>query len=590
MDVRIDNVNVFNPLEGKLDDIIDCLVEFYGERHRALIEERLHNTEFFFVPSNGLQSISYDIEAYYMDKRDQITQQILSQLTENNPQLEKLTTTSIRDLQKLKQNIVTPSTCATLNNVLLLLQIFKSNNEFKPFKELKKFMEENPYLWSSVDNFLAKVDQMIKEHESEFDNLKQEEEQALSQVKEYDELVDKGQDQYDDKIFSFALKQLTAVMGENVKKLNHLKLMHIVELYTKLLDVVPNLNIVNYVFLSDKTKQECIELCKAIGCDCDDNFKLALATLIYDLPIFSADVKNEFHTIRKHALNEQMQNNPLFQECLDRVNQLDLIPGSLFFANYLYHFMNKSDTVLAYIIPCIAKTDHQLKTIAVCPWALDSQDHYTIHEIGHIIESVLLSISDKKITFSTGCDTLSFAANTKKYTGDNLDLHKECTIDPRKSVALNEIINDYFSIEIVKIMQKRGVQINLGKQTTTSRSSYSPGFRLLEDFIEEYKDVLIDCRLSGDPDALAKFIGEDNFKMLSEACSTYLNLINNPFFLAGFNIWVKSAEKQTGSSFKDILHTYNWPEEMKAMIEQHIKVEQVMKNIKERNIAPPSES
>ena len=26
MDIRIDGVNVFNPLEGKLDDIIECMV------------------------------------------------------------------------------------------------------------------------------------------------------------------------------------------------------------------------------------------------------------------------------------------------------------------------------------------------------------------------------------------------------------------------------------------------------------------------------------------------------------------------------------------------------------------------------------
>ena len=52
MEIRINGVNVFNPLEGKLDDIIECFVEFYGEKHREKITHNLKNTDYFFLPKN----------------------------------------------------------------------------------------------------------------------------------------------------------------------------------------------------------------------------------------------------------------------------------------------------------------------------------------------------------------------------------------------------------------------------------------------------------------------------------------------------------------------------------------------------------
>ena len=44
-----ENINIDNPLEGKLEKLIDYFVEFYGEENRKLIEERIHNTQFAFI-------------------------------------------------------------------------------------------------------------------------------------------------------------------------------------------------------------------------------------------------------------------------------------------------------------------------------------------------------------------------------------------------------------------------------------------------------------------------------------------------------------------------------------------------------------
>ena len=43
----VEGTNIFNPIEGKLDKVIEYFVKFYGEKYRQRIEERLKSTTFF---------------------------------------------------------------------------------------------------------------------------------------------------------------------------------------------------------------------------------------------------------------------------------------------------------------------------------------------------------------------------------------------------------------------------------------------------------------------------------------------------------------------------------------------------------------
>ena len=65
MEIKINGVNIFNPLEGKLDDIIECFVEFYGEKHREKITNNIKNAEYFFLPHNNLEGVRKDIDMYF---------------------------------------------------------------------------------------------------------------------------------------------------------------------------------------------------------------------------------------------------------------------------------------------------------------------------------------------------------------------------------------------------------------------------------------------------------------------------------------------------------------------------------------------
>ena len=51
LDCRVEGVNIFNPIEGKLDKIIDYFVKFYGEKYRERITQRLTHSTFLFLGS-----------------------------------------------------------------------------------------------------------------------------------------------------------------------------------------------------------------------------------------------------------------------------------------------------------------------------------------------------------------------------------------------------------------------------------------------------------------------------------------------------------------------------------------------------------
>ena len=50
---KVDGVEVFNPLKGKLNSLIEYFVKFYGEEYRERITNRLTNTAYIFTGEVG---------------------------------------------------------------------------------------------------------------------------------------------------------------------------------------------------------------------------------------------------------------------------------------------------------------------------------------------------------------------------------------------------------------------------------------------------------------------------------------------------------------------------------------------------------
>ena len=79
----VDGVDVFNPIEGKLDRLIEYFVDFYGEENREKIASRLKNTTYFFIGEIGAKvehTTINDLEAYFDRKKSKVAESLFKEL------------------------------------------------------------------------------------------------------------------------------------------------------------------------------------------------------------------------------------------------------------------------------------------------------------------------------------------------------------------------------------------------------------------------------------------------------------------------------------------------------------------------------
>ena len=79
----VDGVDVFNPIEGKLDRLIEYFVDFYGEENREKITSRLKNTTYFFTGEIGAtveHTTLNDLEEYFNKKKAVVAENLFKEL------------------------------------------------------------------------------------------------------------------------------------------------------------------------------------------------------------------------------------------------------------------------------------------------------------------------------------------------------------------------------------------------------------------------------------------------------------------------------------------------------------------------------
>ena len=87
MELIIDEIDVFNPTNGKIDAIIDAFVEFYGEKYRKTVTEKIKNNHFIFVPKNTFEPINNDIFWYFNKPYSDVFIALMSHFTTNKKQI-----------------------------------------------------------------------------------------------------------------------------------------------------------------------------------------------------------------------------------------------------------------------------------------------------------------------------------------------------------------------------------------------------------------------------------------------------------------------------------------------------------------------
>ena len=603
MDVRIDGVNIFNPLDGKLDEIIDCMVEFYGEKHRATIQERIKNTEFIFVPRNNFEELSSPIDEYYKNKKSQLEKEIYSQLTDDSNRVNLSDFIEMESVLGVKDQKINSLNVRTFNKILQFLKILKTSedkmmekgisksdpnywllkikesNETLSKQEMIAFLED-PNNKNKLDEFFNNLEKLYKERREEFNIINQEKENVFKQLEGVNKEIRSSKIKYDETINSFAKKYLDKILNEREVQISSFELIMLHKNYLEFLELDSEGG--DYSFLGDYTKEKYVNMFKKMGYDYGDEFN-DYREHLSEIPIVNAEIKNEFKDVKNAAINERVGNNIFFKQAAEKIKNLNLMNGSLDAVETLYRYMCNNNSTGAYI-ELSSSRDKQLQTILVCPWALKSEDHNVVHELCHIIESALI-VEGEDVKGITGFDIINIDKEQKEYTGDNINaFSNEDSSRSRRYEAESEIVNDYFAENVRNIMLSRGIKINLGDQKNTSSASYKYGLPLIREFIDSNKESIIDSRFNGNYNLSVQEIGEDNYNLLADSCTEYLKQTKDLSKLYKFNNTIKTIRSTTDLTFSQAVYEYDWPEELQNMIQLFKNVYDVNDDIKDRKL------
>lgn len=151
--------------------------------------------------------------------------------------------------------------------------------------------------------------------------------------------------------------------------------------------------------------------------------------------------------------------------------------------------------------------DKPNQTVNVCimPESDKCNDAVLIHELGHIIQSDV-KFDGRELKTHTGFMVSKFKVDLYSRTTESIDVFNPVEFEQME--YLNEVINDYLTLKVVKLMEQNNFKLFDNEKTT---SLYSLAFPALQDFIDRIDTRLVNSGFRGKVKILSKFVGGKQF-------------------------------------------------------------------------------
>ena len=562
--------------------------------------------------------IKIDCYKYFNKKRKAITNDILSKYTDNKKQIEILA--DVPDIisileapEKISNNYgfgydnvlyrtfqflgILPTRESALKAEARKLKIRPESQEYhnlnknfrlpKPNKEELKELLNIQAVKYVLDSFLTNLKNKYETmgYKEKLEQINNQEKQAILSIENYDNNLEKMQNKH----FSEQINLLKNYIPnyEIIKYLPPYKLEDFISSFASLVSLDLS-NSQDLDFLSIFKKRKFVKTLKTIGFNLGENLEDYLYNPKVQEVIFNKDLKEQLKILKDNQTLELLNNNEFFVSALQLADEIDPTIGTYETMNGIYNYLTNDNSVAAFAGSLVSKSG-DLYTVTVCKSALLGSDKTTIHELGHVIEALLIKQPDKTKTVTCSGFHVSIDDNSdKKYDGKT-PLFKSSVINqiPDRYEILNEIINDYFSVKVAKVLHSKGIKLNLGEQTEKSRSTYALGFSLLEPFIEKYQQELIDARLSDNPLSFADFVGQENFDALADTCTKYIEYAtqsdNYKNFVREVNdIHDKMKQPYQNPVYDALKYDIKWSDNAQEFIKHFKTVQSIMEKIDEK--------
>lgn len=509
----VDGVDVFNPIEGKLDRLIEYFVDFYGEANREKITSRLKNTTYFFTGEIGAtveHTTLNDLEEYFNKKKAVVAENLFKELgveSLENVSYFRLSKEPFVELAKVVKDFKNNDTEKYVKKEEKLLNLFvflnfcnllDENGEFGEYieKGVKTFNDKETY--TKIANLIIKANNLWNEkYKKEYLNIAREENKAKKFFEDLEENAKKIADHYNDLIIDLITNYFINVKNfteEELNKLDEDKLLEYVDTFCDILEK-------NEKFITNYDINRRIKLFKFLGFDHGNDYNEYLKDEKLKEILNDDKITGSYYILLNNAFSEHSMFNIFYNDVIDRLNKdgIDENKNDLYVPVYRYVMELSNDAAWTYLFNKV-KTD-KIRYICACTNYFSLSTQVLIHEQNHIV-SWGKFFKDKKIV------------------NEKLGVMGKLLIDSPR-LLLNEVITDYFALKIYEKCKKDNFEVGaIGYKP----SGYSKMFMLLKGFIEENMQTLKECFISDEPNMIIEKFGKNNVKLLTTALNNFNKL------------------------------------------------------------------
>lgn len=556
------------PIEELRPEIIDTIVEVYGERHRAQIEDRLNN---LYV---NAYVTAEDVKNDYNEKKRHV-ESILSVdflqnigieiSNETKDEVYKRGTFHLPEQYKevLKQyfgisNFTDYGKIFSFDDELINSENDYANRMYKANRcEILKAMglEISPENYEEViktkrgqECFDRVMDiyKVAAECKNKFNQFKEDNKdyiEYLEKVKKYEqELKFKYMKKYSTQIVPYCDKELGVKIKEVLAKSYTSDYRFIQEvdkdgiyiaMYGKPLilafseDAEEKLTKDN--FESMQVKLDRVKYYKAKGLDLGNNYEDYENSEQAKKLLPDKELVETLFAIKEECDKEMdmefFLNTGNYQVCKKNI----LAQGIKIQDNFSKEFVENGVTCIVPNVRQDANGNYSLFNIVHLPLVKilpEYKDVQIIHELLHTVESSMKQLSEDEIYFKFGFDEAvePICHNEDKIIVDDMQL------DPnekkRRYELFSENLHQELAIEVTRRLHEKGIYLygdqKLAKETGSS--SYERYNVVTINFQKEYREEMIDGMMAPTRDGITEIVGKENFEKLNATVSEYAEL------------------------------------------------------------------
>ena len=512
----LEGVNLNNPIEDKLPQIIEYFVKFYGEKYRERIKERLNDAVILFIDKASVNR-NADIKSHFSNIRTNLMQTFREKVKENtdavfyeNNSLGYLNSKELDTLSRWKYRIYS----IDLENVTNFLKHFDRNlNTETLAKALKSERMEEIY------SFLSKIDDIYQEFREDLIYIENEKEKYLNASKETKGLTSLTRI-YDEEANNLLFQNLVLNFNLPISAQSRAKFDEFAPIY---LDFINK----NSKFIIKNDIDHLLPFFDYINSFSNSQqIHRTLYDYLNDITFMEKLLPEQLKTsLDKLKREKEIQLTPIISgksENLSKIYNGDFILEDAILAHInSYINISSNSKTAAFMMSAPSYSNKKQSAICVLGTFFQLFDSHLVHEFNHIIE---MDYVVENGYFKTKC---GFDYDKCSVAGGYKNSLSNCEL-------LNEIVNDYLSRKVLKLMQADNFTIG---HRSDSGSTYTKAFPLLSQFIEDNIEDIIEARMSDTPMLFTQKIGKENIETLSNATSNLLEILKQfPFYYAEANI------------------------------------------------------